>query len=243
MGVLPVEEDAKRVFEAMKADGVAIIPLDVAYGIFGMTAAAVERIFQAKARSYSKPSGTLGNLDILEEVAVVGPREREIVEAVTVDYGLPMSVVAPIREGNDFLANAEPEAVARSTKGGTIDVLLNAGPLHAALTRLSHAERRPLMGSSANRSLSGSKFRLADVEPEVRAAAAIEIDYGLCRYANPEEISSTIVDLSTFEVHRFGVCYAQVRDILSRHFRIELPPKPDARLVTGAARGEERADA
>ena len=69
-------------------------------------------------------------------------------------------------------------------------------------------------------SLSGSKFRLEDVEPRVREAASIEIDYGLVPLHNPEMISSTIIDLVTLEVHRFGVNYAVIQDILRRHFNI-----------------------
>ena len=39
-------------------------------------------------------------------------------------------------------------------------------------------------------------------------------------------------------MHRFGVCYEQIRDILNRHFSIEIPPMPDRDLVRGAAVGE-----
>ena len=121
---------------------------------------------------------------------------------------------------------------------GTLDMLINAGPLHNALARMAWERQFPIMGSSANRSLSGSKFRLQDIEPEVRAAAAIEIDYGLARYANAEGISSTILSFPKVEVLRFGVYYEQIRDILGRHFRIELPPKPAGRQILGAALGD-----
>jgi tRNA A37 threonylcarbamoyladenosine synthetase subunit TsaC/SUA5/YrdC len=115
----------------------------------------------------------------------------------------------------------------RSTKIGTLDLLLNAGPVHRELARLSRARGRPVLGSSANRSLSGSKFRLQDVDAEVRAVADIEIDYGLCRYANPRGVSSTIIDLKTFHVHRYGACFDQIADILARGFGITLPPPPE----------------
>jgi hypothetical protein len=85
---------------------------------------------------------------------------------------------------------------------------------------------QPVFGSSANTSMTGSKFRLEDVDAPVRSAATIEVDYGLVKYANDAAISSTILDLQTYQVHRYGVCFDQISDILSRWFHIDLPPKP-----------------
>lgn len=224
MGVLAVEQDAERVFEAVGRGGVAVIPLDVAYAVFGGCGDAIRRIFTAKGRSFAKPNGMIGSLDLVRELHRVGPREIDLVRAVIEDYGLPLSVVAPYRQDHPIFARLDPFAMERSTKVGTLDLLLNAGPLHCTLARLSLERGAPMLGSSANRSLTGSKFRLADVDPEVRAIADVEIDYGLCRYHNPAGVSSTIIDLATFQVHRYGVCFDQIADILQRHFGIELPP-------------------
>lgn len=237
---LDITVDAERVWQAMQAGGVAILPLDVAYGIFAQTPAGVTRIFEAKGRSFSKPSGSLGSLEIMREVHILSGRDMDIARCLVEDYDLPFSPVAPFRADHPFLAKVDPVSLQRSTKAGTLDMLINAGPLARELARLAWERQHPVMGSSANRSLSGSKFRLADIEPEVRAAASIEIDYGLSRYHNGEAISSTILAFPKLEVLRFGVCYAQIRDILARHFRIELPPKPQADLIRGAALGDVR---
>lgn len=238
MSLLDIEGDAQRVWAAMQAGGVAILPLDVAYGIFAQTPAGVRRIFEAKGRSFAKPSGSIGNLTIMREILVMAPTHVDMVSAIVEDYGLPVSPVAPFRADHPFLRAADPFCLERSTKAGTLDMLLNAGPLHNRLAALAWARQQPIMGSSANRSLSGSKFRLADIEAEVRAAAAIEIDYGLSRYANAAGVSSTILSFPKVEVLRFGVCYEQIRDLLSRHFRVELPPRPAGLPITGAALGE-----
>ena len=237
MGVLDIRSDAERVWQAMQAGGVAIIPLDVAYGIFAQKPEAVRRIFEAKGRSATKPSGSIGSIAIMREVQVLTPRCLDIARALAEDYDLPFSPVAPFRADHPFFAKLDPFALARSTKAGTLDMLINAGPLHNELARLAWDRQFPIMGSSANRSLAGSKFRLADIEPEVRAAAAIEIDYGLVRYANDAGISSTILSFPNVEVLRYGVCYPQIRDILARHFGVELPPKPAGPVIVGAARG------
>lgn len=228
MAVLDPRSDAERVFEALDRGGVAIVPLDVAYAVFGGNGDAIRRIFEAKGRSFSKPNGMMADFELFSELHVVGERERDIVRAVTADYGLPLSVVAPFRADHDIFRNSDPFTMERSTKIGTLDLLLNAGPLHREICTLSRERSRPVLGSSANRSMTGSKYRLQDVDPEVRAIAAIEIDYGLSRYANARGISSTIIDLKTFEVHRHGVCFEQIADILQRHFGIGLSPRAEA---------------
>lgn len=239
MGVLDIKGDAERVWQAMQAGGIAIFPLDVAYGIFAQRPEAMRRLFEAKGRSFTKPSGSMGTLEMAFEVLRIGKQEKDVARAITEDYGLPFSIVAPFRADHPYFSSVDPYCLERSTKAGTLDVLLNAGPLHRELARLAWERQFPVMGSSANRSLSGSKFRLGDIEPEVRAAAAIEIDYGLSRYHNAEAISSTILEFPSFQVLRYGVCFEQIRDILARHFRTELAPKPKGQAILGSARGEE----
>ena len=226
MSVIDPPSDALRVFDVLENNGIAVIPLDVAYAIFGGSGDAIRRIFEAKGRSFTKPNGMRADVELFSELHVVGARERSIVAAVTQDYGLPLSVVAPFRADHPIFKSVDAFAMERSTKLGTLDLLINAGPLSNQLARLSRERGRPVLGSSANRSLSGSKFLLEEVDIEVRKAAQIEIDYGLCRYANPRAISSTIIDLATFEVHRYGVCFDQIADILQRWFNITLPAMP-----------------
>lgn len=231
MPVLDPRRDAERVFDVLQAGGVAVVPLDVAYAVFGGSGEAIRRIFQAKGRSLAKPNGMMADFALFSELHLVGERERDMVRAVTEDYGLPLSVVAPFRADHPIFAAVDAFTMERSTKIGTLDLLLNAGPLHREICTLSRERLRPVLGSSANRSLTGSKYRLEEVDPEVRAIAAIEIDYGLSRYANASGISSTIIDLKTFEVHRHGVCFEQIADILKRHFAIDLPARVTASAV------------
>lgn len=238
MAVLDIKNEASRVWTALQAGGVAIVPLDVAYGIFAQKPDAVRRLFAAKGRSLSKPSGSLGSLEIMREVLVLEPRHLDIGRALVEDFGLPFSPVAPFRADHPYFARLDPFCIESSTKAGTLDMLVNAGQLANELARIAWEQQYPIMGSSANASLSGSKFRLEDIEPAVRQAADVAIDHGLCRYHNAELISSTIISFPKVEVLRFGACYEQIRDILARYFRIELPPKPADRLITGAALGD-----
>lgn len=217
-----VQDDAEKVFKVLQHGGVAIIPLDVAYAIFGHSAESIRRIYAAKGRSFTKPNGTLANLEIFHEVHIVGDREKEIVRAITADHGLPLSVVAPFRADHPFFKDLDPFVLERSTRAGTLDILLNAGELHDRLAEMSIRQMFPIVGSSANISLAGSKFRLQDVEAPILKAADITIDHELSKYHNPQGVSSTIIDLRDFTVVRQGVCFNQIADIINRSFGIEL---------------------
>jgi tRNA A37 threonylcarbamoyladenosine synthetase subunit TsaC/SUA5/YrdC len=221
-----IRDDAHKAFRIIKAGGVAVLPFDVSYAIFGHSARAVERIYELKNRPSTKPNGVVGNWDIFQEVIVSSQRDRTLVSCITRDYDLPLSIVAPFRRDSEWLQTAEFGAVRRSTKGDTMDLLMNAGAIHNEMARLSWESCTPLFGSSANRSLSGSKFELEDVESELKAGCDIVIGYGRSKYANPYLIGSTIIELPTWKVLRFGGCYERQVEIVRKHFDVELPPRP-----------------
>jgi tRNA A37 threonylcarbamoyladenosine synthetase subunit TsaC/SUA5/YrdC len=229
-GVTPdpqtVQRDARRVFNMMQSGGVSIIPFDVSYAIFAHTARAVERIYELKNRSNAKPNGVLGTWDTFNEVIACEPMDRDIVKCITRDHDLPLSVVGTYRADHDFLRTVQHGALRRSTKGPTMDLLMNAGPLHQELARLSFEACAPLMGSSANRSLAGNKFELNDIEPEVLNHVDIAVDYGRCRYANPYFVGSTIIEMGSRRVLRFGCLYEQIQAILNKQFGLDLPDRP-----------------
>lgn len=104
-------------------------------------------------------------------------------------------------------------------------MLMNGGPCHRHLTALSLEHLVPLFGSSANLSLSGTKFCVEDIEPEIIAIADEVVDHGLQRF-HPYRSSSTLLNVETLEVVRIGSCYNDIRYILRRHFNRELPPSP-----------------
>jgi tRNA A37 threonylcarbamoyladenosine synthetase subunit TsaC/SUA5/YrdC len=225
MAVLQIEADARRAFDVLKRGGIAILPNDVGYSLIGGSAAALRRIFETKGRAPTKLNAMLGNADIHREVHVVDPRQRDIVRAITDDYDLPLGLIAPARADHPLLRALEPESWQASSKGGTVCMLMNAGRFHDAICRLSLAETHPLFGSSANRTMTGTKFRVEDMEPEITAIADVIVDYGLRKY-HLYKASSTLLDIATMQVVRFGSCYELIADVLARHFKIALPPRP-----------------
>lgn len=224
-GYLDVEADARRAFDILKAGGIAILPNEVGYSLIGGSAAALKRIFETKGRAPTKLNAMLGNDAIHREVHDVDERQRAIVRAITIDHDLPLGLIAPARQDHPLLRVLERDAWEASSRAGTVCMLLNAGPFHEAICRLSLAEGHPLFGSSANRTMTGTKFRVEDIEPEIKAIADVIIDYGLRKF-HLYRTSSTLLDITTMKVVRFGSCYELIADILERQFGIELPPRP-----------------
>ena len=219
---LDLEREAVRIVDVVAGGGVAIMPLDVAYGIIGHTESAIRHIFTAKQRSYEKPSGMFGNWDLFNEIYPLEQRERDVVRAIILDNDLPFSIVAPFRPDVPHLAGLDSFVLETTTKNGTLDMILNAGALHNEMTRLCRERQVAVVGSSANLSLAGSKYRLDDIEEPVRAAADLVIDGGLSKYHSDEGLSSTIVDLRNYKTVRVGHCYDAICHLLLEDFRIDL---------------------
>ena len=217
-----LERDIARVLDVVYGGGIAIIPLDVAYAIIGHRPEAIRAIFDAKQRSYEKPSGMFGNWQMSRDIHLLPDEKHEMVRTIVEEERLPFSVVAPFREDHSIFANVDPFVLESSTKAGTLDMLLNAGIFHDEVARQSRARQAPIFGSSANTSLKGSKYRLEDVERDVRRVATVEVDFGLSKYANDEGRSSTIIDFRDFTVIRVGVCFDRLEAAFKARFGIEL---------------------
>ncbi len=222
MTVLNLKADAQRAMDVMQNAGIAILPNDVGYSLIGARRLALKKIFDTKKRAPSKLNAMLGNHDLHRELHIVSPRGKAIVQAITGDYDLPLGLIAPCRRGHPLLRSLDADTFERSTKGNTLLMLLNAGPFHREITRLSLERETLLFGSSANLSMSGTKFRVEDMEPEITAIADLIVDYGLMKY-HLWKASSTLLNCETLEVVRYGSCFENIADILKRHFRIELP--------------------
>ncbi|HXZ09557.1 MAG TPA: Sua5/YciO/YrdC/YwlC family protein [Paraburkholderia sp.] len=205
--------------------GIAIFPVDVGYSIMGGSADALRKIFATKQRAGHKRNGLIADMVTQREVHDL-PRERQdMIELITQDYNLPLGPIAPFRPDHPLIRKVDPDLLRASSAGGTLAMLVNAGPFHAEVCRLSREAVHPMLGSSANLTGTGTRFRLEDIQPELRAIADIEIDYGLRKY-HWYGRSSTMINFETMQVVRIGACYDQICDILKRHYDIDLPEDP-----------------
>lgn len=225
MTVLNLRADAEQAMDVMAGGGIAILPNDVGYSLIAAHRPALRRIFETKKRAPSKLNAMLGDDALHRELHVVSARGRAIVQAITQDYDLPLGLIAPCRTDHPLLSALDADTFERSTKGDTLLMLLNAGPFHREITRLSLERQTLLFGSSANLSMHGTKFRVEDMEPEITAIADLVVDYGLMKY-HTWKASSTLLNCETLEVVRHGSCFENIADIVQRHFGVTLTPRP-----------------
>ena len=221
MRVFDYEGDAKRAMEVVLGGGIAIVPTTVGYVILGATTDAINRTIEVKQRGPSKLNAVAGCASMHAALHKLDGKHREIVRTILDGYDLPMGTVAPADLNHPMLKNLEPDVLERTTYGGTLAMLLNAGPLLDAMAQIGFEADRLVVGSSANLSLQGTKFRATDIEQEVLDAADLVIDYGLMRWANYKK-SSTMINAHDFSVVRHGSCYDLISDVLKRHYDMTL---------------------
>ena len=222
---LDIPGDARRTIDVIKKGGIALVPNDTGYAMCGASMDPLKKIYDTKRRGSHKRNAMAGDLETQRDLMTLGRREQAMVEALVVDHDLPIGVIGPFRADHPLLRKLDADAVKASTAVGTVGMLLNAGPFHKELTRLSREEVVPLFGSSANLTGTGTKFRVEDVQPELRKIADITIDYGLRRY-HVYRRAGTLINFSTMEVVRIGACYELIAGVLERWFDIELPADP-----------------
>jgi tRNA A37 threonylcarbamoyladenosine synthetase subunit TsaC/SUA5/YrdC len=214
--------DVASLFDVLADGGVGIVPLDVAYAVVAAQPGGIRRIFEAKRRSYDKPSGMFGNWRLSREIHLMDEWRHAMVRELVELERTPFSVVAPFRADHPLFAAVDPFVLNNSSKAGTLDMLLNAGQFHDAIADAVVARSIAVFGSSANLSLTGSKYRYLDIEPAIREAAGISFDYGLSKYAHKDGLSSTIVDFTNFSVVRVGHCFEQLARAFVERFGVTL---------------------
>ena len=222
MGILDISGDAQRAFRALQQGGIAIFPVDVGYTIAGGSQESLLRIFNTKGRQATKLNAMVGDMELHRSLHQLGPREREMVSTLTEDYDLPLGVIAPYDTAHPLIRRLDPASLAGSSRDNTIAMLVNAGPFHAEICRLSREAGFPSFGSSANLTNTGTKFRVQDIPHQLIEIADVVIDYGLRKYHHYQR-SATLINFETMDVIRIGSCYDLIADVMRRHFSIELP--------------------
>jgi L-threonylcarbamoyladenylate synthase len=171
---------ARAALERCIADGgVAIFPADTVYGLAcdPVNAAAVRRVEELKGREPGKPSAVMffTPLAMRELIGEMGPRTRQTLAAL-----LPGPVT---------LVVANPRrhyALACGGDAAGLGLRLISGPLAGAGCAV--------LQTSANPTGEPPPRTLADVDPELRAGADLEIDGG-----ELPGTASTVIDLTEID--------------------------------------------
>jgi L-threonylcarbamoyladenylate synthase len=189
-----------RAAAAVDAGELVVYPTETVYGLgaAALDSDAVERVFVAKRRDRSKPvSMAVPSTEAAAEVCRLTDRERAFC-----DEFLPGPVTVVVERG--------PE-VPDGLTGGRDRVGVRV-PDHAVAVAL--LERTwPVTATSANVSGRASARTVADLDPEIREAAAVVVDAG--RTAGGQ--GSTVVDVAAGTVHRRGPLADEVEAWLRAH--------------------------
>ncbi|MDE0919226.1 MAG: Sua5/YciO/YrdC/YwlC family protein [Arenicellales bacterium] len=222
-----IQHDAVKAFDVIVNGGIGILPMDIGYSLIGGSSDALIRIFNAKGRAIGKLNALVGDLTLADELLNLTPQARELLHLLTVTYDLPLGAIAPCDMNHPLIKTLDHRTRAMSVKDKTIVLLVNAGPFHAAISRLSYESKHLLIGSSANLSNAGTKFKVTDIEPEILDIADIIVDHGLRKYHLYQK-SSTLLNLDTLGVVRHGACFDLIADVVKRHYGVRLAgPNPD----------------
>ena len=225
MTIHDYEADAQRVYDILKDGGISVIPSHVGYVIVACDPDAVWRIFRAKNRKPEKLNAVCGCKEMHMALHDLSDERRSIVSAITEEWDLPMGTAAKVHIEHPVLANLPEDTLYQTTHNGTLAMLLNAGPLMDNIARLAFTDNLMAIGSSANVSLQGVKFSAREIEQQILEVADIVIDYGLMRWSSYNR-SSTMINVSSMEVIRYGSCFDLIDDLLRTYFDITLPPDP-----------------
>ena len=209
-GLYPdMDHEVERIYQALRAGGLALVPTDVGYGLVGLGEQAVHRIYELKGRPSAKPCVAVGNLDILSRVArPLAPGVRDWIEDVT--KLTPLAVIAPLDDAAPLVTALSPYVAQQATHAGTIALFFSAGRIVERLADRALADGRLVIGSSANTSGTGNNPTLDDVPTAMRDGVDLVVDRGPAWYRNDAKLASTILDLATGRFLRQGVNYDRI---------------------------------
>jgi L-threonylcarbamoyladenylate synthase len=190
-----------RAAEAIDAGRLVVYPTETVYGLAAdaLDPAAVERVFEAKGRDRSKPiSVAVPSVPSALEHVRATDRERRFMATF-----LPGPVTVLCRRR---------DAVPDELTGGRDRVGVRV-PDHEVALRLCERAGTPITATSANVSGRESARRPADLDPEIREAAAVVLDGGETDGGTP----STVVDVSSGTIHRRGAKADEIEAWLEDH--------------------------
>ena len=130
-------------------------------------AGGIRRIFETKRRSYDKPSGMFGNWRMSREIHLMDETRHAMVREIVEQERIPFSVVAPFRADHPLFASSRSVRDEELIQGRHAGHAAQRRPVSRCYRRRAVARGTAVFGSSANLSLSGSKYRYQDIEPAI----------------------------------------------------------------------------
>ncbi|KAF7550931.1 hypothetical protein G7Z17_g5357 [Cylindrodendrum hubeiense] len=237
-------DDALRVFKVLQNGGVALVPTEVGYALMATSTKAVEKAFAAKRRRPGHAQAFIGSYQLHHKLHILPDEKLEMIRTLHQDLDMSFCVVAPFRADHPIIQRLSSVTLEKTTKDGTLGIYIGGGSLLAELGRLNDEIGEIVVGSSANLTGTGQRFRVDDIDPEIRDAADIIVDYGLQRYHVYGGRPSTIIDFEHMKVLRVGSSYELLRERLHKYWGVVLPVDPlfDVKSGTGENENHEEAE-
>lgn len=190
----------ERAAASIGAGDLVVYPTETVYGLGAdaLDPAGVERVYEAKGRDRSNPiSLAVPSVPAALEHVRATDRERRFMAAFLPG---PVTVLCRRRDSVPGVLTAGRDRV-----GVRI-------PDHELALALCERAGTPITATSANVSGESSVRRVAELDPPIRETAAVVLDGG--ETAGTE---STVVDVSTGEIHRRGALAAEIEHWLAEH--------------------------
>jgi len=211
---LVIGDAATVAIETLRRGGMAVVPLDVAYGVLAGSREALERIYSAKGRPRTKPCGLLASWPQFDALSTGRPEAKRAVRRV-IDHGHPLGVITSVDWAHPIVRALPRSCSDLLVKDDTIAMFLRMGGMAEALLEAADRERIVLYGSSANRSNAGNAFSLDEVPREILESADIICDGGRCALANDDRLPSAMIDVRDGRMTRHGIRSDAIRGLLS----------------------------
>lgn len=222
-GQLPnAKRDAAEAFATLQAGGVIIAPTDVGYGMMSASVEGIERMFVTKERKSGHTMGIIGTYALHTKLHDLPAEKYNVTQTLAEELGITIAVVATVKDSTRDLLPPQGNLM----KNDTLGIAICEGPFQRELGRLNDENHQLMVGSSANLTGQGQKFAVADIEPEIIAAADLVIDYGRQK-GSVYRRAGTVLDLDNERVLRIGANYEVIREKLMAWFDWTLPEDPE----------------
>jgi len=190
-------------------DGVALLPTDVGYALFAITAKGLQKLYRLKNRPLHKPCGLLGGLDAFNTI-VKKPSQYQVRRLKH-----PIGLLAQVK--NHALTEFQIPKYAVFNQKSII--FFNVGNLATQLAKYAFKRKRLIMATSANKAGYGNSFSFDIIHPDVVNNVDIAINAGSVKYQTftPDglAVGSTLLDIEEKKVVRQGASF----DIIQQQAR------------------------
>ncbi|KAL5361679.1 DHBP synthase RibB-like alpha/beta domain-containing protein [Aspergillus floccosus] len=220
------QADALRVFDVLRSGGIAIVPTEVGYGLMASSVEAIEKAFAAKRRRPGHAQGLIGSYELHRELHLLDEDKFAMTKVLIGDLDMGLGIVAPYDSNHPLIRKLSPETLTSITKNGTLAMFVGGSSLTREICRLNYEAGQIMVGSSANVTGTGQKFRVEDIEDEIKEVADLIVDYGLQRY-HIYGRASIVMDFGQMKILRMGSAYELLRERMRKFWGLELPEDPE----------------